>query len=96
MCNDTIAQYFDLYVEENGWYVAKGATTRDELVSDITEDGHASILFTLAEGGYEAHDAEGRILGTAEEESFGAEAFVYFDGSQWWLSKLQIREPGAG
>ena len=96
MCNDTIAQYFDLYEVENGWYVARGARTQDELVSGVTDDGHASVLFTLVEGGYEAHGAEGQILGAAEEGSFGAEAFVYFDDNQWWLSKLQVAETGAG
>ncbi|TDS84302.1 DUF6318 family protein [Nesterenkonia aurantiaca] len=52
MCDDTIAQFYDLYEVESGWYVAAGATAQEELVSGITEDGHASILFALVEGGY--------------------------------------------
>nr|WP_274615743.1 DUF6318 family protein [Nesterenkonia sp. YGD6] len=92
MCDNTIAQFYDLYEVESGWYAAEGTTTQDELASGITGDGHARILFALVEGGYTAYGPEGESLGVVESRTYDAEAFLYFDGSQWWVSELEIAD----
>lgn len=90
LCDSTIAQFYDLYAVEGGWYEAEGTTTEDELVSSVTPDGHAGVLFSLVEGGYTAYGPEGGTLGIIQTRTYDAEASVYFDGDQWWIAKLEI------
>lgn len=92
MCDNTIAQFYDLYEVENGWYAAEGATTGDELISSVTTDGHAGILFALVEGGYTAYGSDGEAIGVVEGRTYDAEASLYFDGRQWWIAELEIFE----
>lgn len=92
-CNNKIDQFYDLYEVEGGWYVAEGVTTTDEIVSSITTEGNAGILFTLVEGGYSAYDNSGNSLGEVTRETYAAEASLAHDGAQWWVRELSITDP---
>jgi len=94
-CDNKISQFYDLYEVEDGWYAAEGASSTGELVSQITDDGHASILFELVEGGYSVYGPDGEDLGSVESEVYDAEASLYFDAEKWWISELQIEGAAA-
>ena len=93
-CNNKIAQFYDLYEVEQGWYVAEGASAEDELVSEITDDARVGILFELVEGGYTVYDSNSEELGSVEGRTFDAEATLRYDGEEWTVLQIDIPESG--
>lgn len=94
-CNNKIAQFYDLYEVEHGWYVANGTTAEDELVSEITEDARVGILFDLVESGYTVYDSDSGTRGSVEGGTFAAEATLLYDGGEWIVLQIDIPDPGA-
>ncbi|MGJ9424941.1 DUF6318 family protein [Nesterenkonia halotolerans] len=93
-CNNKIAQFYDLYEVENGWYVADGASVEDEMVSEITSDSRAGILFDLVESGYTVYSEEAEALGQVTGATYEAEATLGYDGEEWFVLQIDIPELG--
>ncbi len=93
MCAQRALQAEQVYEEDEGWFATSGVDVVDPIVSAITQEQEASVLFTLNEGATQRFSSDGTIAAEVEEAAVpGMEAVLVFGDAHWEVAEVYLPE----
>ncbi|PRZ15586.1 DUF6318 family protein [Nesterenkonia sandarakina] len=93
MCAQRALQAEQVYEEDEGWFATSGVDVVDPIVSAITQEQEASVLFTLNEGATQRFNSDGTIAAEVEEAAVpGMEAVLVFGDAHWEVAEVYLPE----
>lgn len=97
MCAQRALQAQQVYEEDEGWFATTGAEVVAPIVSSVTEDSEASVLFTLNEGATQRFNSSGTVAAEVGEDAIpGMEAILTFGDDHWEVTEVHLPETRSG